>query len=261
MHIIEYYKSDDHLVSIVCGRGVSKCFPTHRHLSLSIGMVLKGERTLIIGKREFVIAEGDVFIINTGEPHSIGLSLNPDHDYIVVSLSNKLLRQFFPSETFFETIIQSPALTNHLSVLFNSHIDKNKPDKLIDINLIISNLKLFIKPEKSRKDEDERLSRVKALLDGSSIDKHLVKKLANRAFLSEFHFARLFKKHTGMAPHQYLLDNRLRTARELLEKQNSIFDAAVASGFYDTSHFIRHFSKHFGVSPLEYQKGINRLPM
>jgi quercetin dioxygenase-like cupin family protein len=83
MPTIVYHKSKD--LSIVCGRGVSKRFPTHRHKSVSLGMVLKGSRILTIQKSKYIIAEGDVFIINSEESHSIGETLNDEHDYIVFS--------------------------------------------------------------------------------------------------------------------------------------------------------------------------------
>ena len=67
MALIVYHKGKT--LSVVCGRGVSKRFPTHRHKSVSLGMVLKGSRMLTIQKSKYIIAEGDVFIINSDESH------------------------------------------------------------------------------------------------------------------------------------------------------------------------------------------------
>jgi AraC family transcriptional regulator len=82
--------------------------------------------------------------------------------------------------------------------------------------------------------------------------------LAAVAGLSSFHFARSFRKATGLAPHQYLIRLRVERARELLQqKQADKSLAAVAAevGFYDQSHLSRHFRRIVGVTPLRFQAG------
>jgi AraC family transcriptional regulator len=74
--------------------------------------------------------------------------------------------------------------------------------------------------------------------------------LAASAGLSPFHFARLFKKSLGLAPHQYLIRCRLERARELLLTDHaSIADVAVEVGFCDQSHLAAHFKRLYGVTP------------
>ena len=74
--------------------------------------------------------------------------------------------------------------------------------------------------------------------------------LAGAAGLSPFHFARLFKKSTGLSPHQYLLRLRVERARGLLMQSGaSIAEVAVAVGFCDQSHLASHFKRVYGVSP------------
>jgi len=255
---IVYHKSND--LSIVCGRGVSKRFPTHRHKSVSLGMVLKGSRILTIQKSKYIIAEGDVFIINSEESHSIGETLNVEHDYIVFSLSPTLLTEYCGAELpVFENIVESKVLAENLGELFNLLIQKNGERMNVEISVLIKEMLLFRKKEMPVHLQDKRLEKVKELLDNTITDNISLNTLSGKAAISAFHLARLFKDYTGMAPHQYLLDNRLRCAREMLESGQSVSDIAIAAGFYDTSHFIRHFSNYYGVSPLDYQKGIHKL--
>lgn len=259
MQSIIYYKSKNHKLSIVCGHGISKRFPLHRHKSVSLGMVLKGSRLLTIHKKKYIIAEGDIFIINSEEPHSIGETKNPEHNYIVLSLSPQLLAESLNTDKFyFRNIIQNDKLSDHLSFLFEELMKKNKTDRLVDLKIILENICENI-IEIRHEPTDNRLVKAKNIMDTMLSEKLSLNNIADKAALSIFHFSRLFKKNIGMAPHQYLLDNRLRCARELLEKGHNIADVAIAAGFYDSSHFIRHFMKYYGVSPLEYQKGINPL--
>lgn len=74
--------------------------------------------------------------------------------------------------------------------------------------------------------------------------------LASVAGLSTYHFARLFKQSTGLAPHQYLIRVRVERARGLLLHGNeSITGVATQVGFCDQSHFSTHFKRIYGVTP------------
>lgn len=262
MSTIVYYKSDDKSLGIVCGRGVSKKFPAHRHKSVSLGMVLKGSRLLTIRQTKYVIAEGDIFIINSEESHSIGETLDTAHDYIVVSLTPKHIARYSDKELpLFENIVESRVLAENLEQLFCFLIRKSEGPNPVDWSVLIGEMFRFRKDESVERSCDKRFEKVKTILDRSVTDPHSLSELAGEAAISEFHFSRMFKNYTGLAPHQYLLDNRLRFAREMLESGMSVSDVAIAAGFYDTSHFIRHFSGYYGVSPADFQKGIRKLSL
>lgn len=78
--------------------------------------------------------------------------------------------------------------------------------------------------------------------------------LAAIACLSPFHFAREFKKEIGLPPHAYLIQTRVKKAREMITAGKSIAMAAVESGFSDQSHLNRHFKRITGVTPGQYRK-------
>jgi AraC family transcriptional regulator len=83
--------------------------------------------------------------------------------------------------------------------------------------------------------------------------------IAAVAELSPFHFARLFKKSTGVSPHQYLIQCRLeRAKRFLLQSSASIADVALRSGFCDQSHFTAHFKRAFGFTPKAFLRQTGR---
>ena len=74
--------------------------------------------------------------------------------------------------------------------------------------------------------------------------------MAGIANLSRYHFARQFKRSTGLAPHQYVIQRRVKRARELLSGTDlSVGDVADAVGFTHQSHLARHVRRHFGVPP------------
>lgn len=66
---------------------------------------------------------------------------------------------------------------------------------------------------------------------------------------------RLFKKHTGKSPGDFIQDLRLTVAaRRLLVTNERISTIAYQVGFEDPNYFSRLFQRNFGVSPQAYRK-------
>jgi AraC-like DNA-binding protein len=92
------------------------------------------------------------------------------------------------------------------------------------------------------------------------IDSHLSETvdlpvLAGVAGLSVFHFAREFKRSTGVAPHHYLLRKRVERAKRLLGRAElSLSEVALAAGFSDQSHLTRRFRQIAGTTPRAFRR-------
>ncbi len=74
--------------------------------------------------------------------------------------------------------------------------------------------------------------------------------IAQAVGLSPHHFTRLFKKSTGQTPYEYVVDARVRKAKQLLTTGKfTISEAAFQVGFADQSHLTRQFKRVFGLPP------------
>jgi transcriptional regulator of acetoin/glycerol metabolism len=98
------------------------------------------------------------------------------------------------------------------------------------------------------------LRRVKEHVESHLDDCITLEALAATAGLSMHHFARAFKHSTGLAPHQYLLQQRIERARDMLVRTEiPLSEIALATGFSDQSHFARQFRQFIGMPPKEFR--------
>ncbi|PWB32417.1 AraC family transcriptional regulator [Pseudomonas sp. SDI] len=102
--------------------------------------------------------------------------------------------------------------------------------------------------------EPGAVARAKELLDSRLAYPPSLEELATAVGLSPFHFARVFRQATGLPPHAWLKQRRLRRARELLKRDCAPFTVAFELGFSDQSHLNRQFKQAYGVTPGEYRK-------
>jgi AraC-like DNA-binding protein len=77
-----------------------------------------------------------------------------------------------------------------------------------------------------------------------------LEEIAKACGLSASHFSRAFRRSTGLAPHAWLLQTRVNTAKAMLRRRDaSTSMIALACGFADQSHFTRVFARRVGLSP------------
>lgn len=78
--------------------------------------------------------------------------------------------------------------------------------------------------------------------------------LAQLLEMSQFHFSRLFKRSLGVTPHQYVLQQRVERAKQLLKQTElSVIEIALLCGFSSHSHLGKWFRQHTGMTPKAYR--------
>lgn len=84
---------------------------------------------------------------------------------------------------------------------------------------------------------------------------HNLEELAAQAGITPTHFCRVFKKATGVSPHQYVMRARLDRAQQMLEQSDtSMATIADALGFTSQSHFTRAFRQFAGETPSDFRR-------
>ncbi|MDB5365588.1 MAG: transcriptional regulator [Rhodospirillales bacterium] len=97
--------------------------------------------------------------------------------------------------------------------------------------------------------------RAKEMIDANLNGDIRLEALAAACRLSVGHFARAFRKTTGLPPHRWLMRRRIERAKDLLQRTRlSIADVALQCGFSDQSHLTRVFERMAGTTPAVWRR-------
>ena len=80
-----------------------------------------------------------------------------------------------------------------------------------------------------------------------------VKEIADRSFISEVYFRKLFKAEFGMSPQKYIIKLKIQKAVFLMSTgYYSLKEISLMSGYTDYKYFSTEFKREKGVSPSKY---------
>lgn len=104
----------------------------------------------------------------------------------------------------------------------------------------------------------DRLALVKQLITADLSKKVSVPFLAEACELSRSHFSRSFKRSTGMSPQDWIRNQRIHQAKELIKHSAlTLTQISAECGFCDQAHFSHMFSKTEGTNPALW-RGLER---
>ncbi|MCA5006700.1 AraC family transcriptional regulator [Sphingobacterium bovistauri] len=89
------------------------------------------------------------------------------------------------------------------------------------------------------------------------VRKHITEKISLESLqkvanMSKSSLIRMFKKELGISPMEYVINQRLQHAKELLRMTKSVKESCFGSGFTDVNYFVRLFKSREGVTPGGY---------
>lgn len=255
-------------------------YPWHWHEELEIAYVSQGEINAFINGEHYLLHEGEGCFINRKILHSYSgqgaySSLFPN---ILFSPSllygsqdsvfwEKYVKKLVFSTDFTHMVLQ-PSVPWQADILKKAETAVSafqSPEYgyefrireiLSDILLSLLRNKPDTPPEHVHSSLD--LSRILDML--SYIQMHYteeirLEQIAASASLSPRSCLRCFKNIIGASPMQYIIDLRIRKARQLLIQTDlSILEISASCGFQDQSYFIKTFRQKTGTTPLKFRK-------
>jgi AraC family transcriptional regulator len=126
--------------------------------------------------------------------------------------------------------------------------------------LAVHLIRHVLAPRRPERGHDGTLPRGRLRAVVEYVEEHLdagpsLEELAAVARRSPYHFARQFKKATGLPPHQYVILRRVERSKQLLHAKRglSLAEVAAHAGFSDQSQFTHHFKRLVGVTPGQFR--------
>lgn len=99
----------------------------------------------------------------------------------------------------------------------------------------------------------QRIVAAKVYIDENYQDPIDLDEISKQAFLSKFHFHRLFTKIYRRTPHQYVTRKRLEKAKDLLAENKPVNEVCSEVGFESIGSFSTLFKKEIGFAPQYYR--------
>ncbi len=96
----------------------------------------------------------------------------------------------------------------------------------------------------------DRLDSIFRYINAHITDKIDCADIAERFSCHPNHLNRIVKAETGVSVKQYILNEKLRYARRLLQETSlTVKQVAAATGFFDASHFTKCYKQAYGIAP------------
>lgn len=108
---------------------------------------------------------------------------------------------------------------------------------------------------KSEEDQKERVEMIKRYIN-NHLDRNIkVDEIAGIVHLNADYMNRVFKKETGMSIKSYIIEQKMISARNLLQNTSSLVShIALRLGYSNFSHFSATYKKQFGIIPSEEKR-------
>ena len=256
---------------------VRQCrFEPHSHASYSVTAVLAGSMRVHLGGGEALLMPGMVAFTGIGESHSAEAD---DVDFVSIRISPALVNMLAAEIELIRAaaeIVFRSAYTTDDGLLATvrqiaSELLDAKPGYETMIEALVRQmsvqlLRTHLTVRKSAQIElsragpvDRRLRRAIEFMHDNYGRELALEEIAAAAYVSEYHFARLFKQITGTTPHVYLANIRIEKARRMLvETALPIIEVAAMVGYQSQSHFTKIFKSVTGLTPRAYRESSQR---
>jgi AraC-like DNA-binding protein len=255
-------------VDLLRARFVTHRYSRHAHETYTFALIEAGTEVFEYGSSLLRAETGSVALLNpevvhTGQADTAAgwayRVLYPAADVVAGVAADLGWRPGTPS--FPQTVVHDPRSARLLRA---AHIAAEHGDRLASSSLLRGALagllcahagpgRLARSPDRHR-GSPAAVRAVRDLLTGDLADPPSLDDLALATGMSPFTLLRAFRSETGLPPHAYLNQVRVRRARGLLDRGIAPAEVAAEVGFSDQAHLTRHFKRVVGVPPGAYQR-------
>lgn len=238
----------------------SHAYAPHRHDSYVIGVIEAGCETFRINGVRHYARPGQIAFVNPlethdGEPHGGGYSYRMTYPEVglMQELASSLAGRAAVSTPYFPEPLVEDAETSALFAAAHRAIEQGRDEFAGEEMLLAFYGRCLVRHAgwipASLGDEAGPVARARQLFEERFDEDLSLADVAKLSGLPRHQLIRSFRRETGLTPHAYLVDIRVRRAQEALRKGETPGAVAAATGFCDQAHLTRAFKARLGVTP------------
>lgn len=262
-----------------------KEYPIHRHDGLELVYVLEGSIDLRVSYYNYALSQGDVFIVNTEDLHSI-FTKSKDNLLLILQIDIESYKKYYPdigkiifvSESHYKNSCSQEIeeVKQYLvKILMEvTHKEENYKERVNQyIHNLLKNLinnfqffsiedQQFINENKYKGDklQIDRIYRITDYLYKNYMKKITLDQLAEKEHLSKYYLSHMIKYATGFSFQELVNYIRLEQSEIALLGSNQLIGEIFFNyGFSSQRYFNSNFKKCYGMTPLAYRKAFKNL--
>jgi AraC family transcriptional regulator len=244
--------------------------PAEHEVNVTLSGRLTTQKQTAAGKSERTCgAVGSICLTPAGQP--IAASWDEEYEYLAIDLNPDYVVQtaleinLAPRFELLEIYKTEDPLIQHIALTLLAEASSQEPAgrlyaESLSQTLVLHLLKNYSTANYQQTNFNGGLSGYKLRHATEFINEHLeedlsLAEIAASTGLSQFHFARAFRRTVGLTPQQYLTQKRIELAKQLLEKGNlPLVEVSLRAGFKNQSHFTKLFRKFTRLTPKAWRE-------
>ena len=250
------------------GRFADFSYDVHTHDTACFALLTHGAIRIRMRGQEIIARKGDLYAIEADEPHAGSPLDEAGWKQRTLYVDSRFLRSLVGDERTRGSLdMRGPILRDAklASMLYAVHycsqtqgprLQREELYLTFAARLIERHVENAARSVESSDSEERAIKTAREFID-QSIDRNIsLTQIADAAGLPALRLYRAFEKSTGMTPHAYQRQARVKLAAKLIRARRPLGEVAFATGFADQAHLTRWFRRMLGVTPGNYQQAM-----
>jgi AraC-like DNA-binding protein len=247
------------------GRFADYAYDVHTHDKACFALITRGAIRIRMRCKEFLARAGDLYAIDAEDPHAGWPIDNGGWSLRTLYVDAARLQAIIGDDV--RTRVPSPAgpiiCDPYLnSLLYAVHASSEDAEPALAreepfcqfVAWLFARHTRAAPPLPATSREEKAIRTAREYLDEHLDEKVHLSDVASAAGLPPFRLFRAFRRATGMTPHGYQRQARIRSAARMIRLGHSLSEVAMASGFADQAHLTRSFRRSMAVTPGAYRE-------
>ncbi len=220
--------------------------------------IISGTGIINVSNKTYIVHAGDTYLLPQGLDVNYYSDFNDPMEKIWFNFKGPLAEQIIKSYSVYNThVFRGVDTSNMILRMHKAARCSGVPEKVQDATckIFLDTMMFLSKQKPSINIENLSLpEKVRIYIDQHLTENLTVNDLANVFERSRVYISSSFKKAYDIAPHQYVIQSKIKMAAAILaaaKKPTRVVSEMV--GFADEKDFIKHFKAEYGISPARYR--------